>query len=371
MDEEIFNITTYFAKTMKILHVISTLQMGGAERLMVDLLPNLKSLGNDVELLVINGEKTPFYCELEKKGIVINRFQEVGNVYSISHLLRAKKYLNKYDIIHTHTFPCQILMALAKSLFFCKCHFVTTEHSTNNHRRNKIYLKLLDKWMYCQYERIICISDKVRRNLIFYLNSKKNIETINNGIDTQRFFSPINTNLGPIYIITMVASMRDAKDQDTLIKAMHLLGDNYKLQLVGDGQRRKVLEYLSDSLELKSKVIFMGNQTDVARILKKSDIVVMSSHWEGFGLAAVEGMAAGKPIIASDVDGLREVVKNAGLLFPPGDYKTLANEIESLCTNQDKYQMIAQRCQERANVFDIKIMAKKYNSIYKELLDNH
>ncbi len=350
---------------MRILHVISTLQMGGAEHLLVDLLPALRDQGNEVELLLINGARTPFYTELEQRGIVIHHIQERGRIYSPMHLFRVKKYLNDYDIIHTHTSPCQFLMACAKSLYRTKTHLVTTEHSTTNHRRNKAWLKPLDKWMYSQYEGIICISDKSRECLVKHLGSDKGVVVINNGIDFQKFTNPVKCELNKIKVITMVASMRDAKDQDTVIRAMTLLDGSYKLRLVGDGPRRSLLEHLAK--EMNVNVEFTGNQNDIPQILKESDLVVLSSHWEGLSLASIEGMASGRPFIASDVPGLKEIVNGYGILFHHSDYQNLAQKIKLLTSNIKHYQETAIRCQERAKLFDIRLTAQKYNETYKSI----
>lgn len=352
---------------MRILHVISTLKMGGAEHLMVDLLPALRDFGNDVELLLINGEDTPYNRQLKEHGILIHSLQVNGRIYSPTHIYKARKFLKSYDIIHTHTFPCQIMMALAKATSSSKCHLVTTEHSTSNHRRNKIYLKPIDKWMYRQYDKIICITEKSKECLVNYLGVETNVMTINNGIDIKKFYNPIKQELPHRITLTMVASMRDAKDQDTVIKAMMLLDDKYRLQLVGDGYRREELKSLVRNLNLNNRVVFMGTQSDIPSILRESDIIISSSHWEGFGLAAVEGMAAGKPIIASDVPGLGDIVRGYGVVFPVGDFKQLALAIKRLSEDMNYYQDIANCCQKRAHQFDIRIMAQKYNELYKTL----
>jgi glycosyltransferase involved in cell wall biosynthesis len=82
-------------------------------------------------------------------------------------------------------------------------------------------------------------------------------------------------------------------------------------------------------------------------------------------------MACGRPFVASDVDGLHDIVNGAGLLFPEGDDKELANQIQYLCEHSDEYNKVALRCQERARQYDISIMAKEYLGLYKELTTNH
>ena len=169
------------------------------------------------------------------------------------------------------------------------------------------------------------------------------------------------------FVVTMVSAFRDQKDQDTLIQAIKELPDNYRLQLAGDGTRRPIVEALVKTLGLIERVDFLGIRTDIPEILKQSDIVVLSSHWEGLSLSSIEGMASGRPFIASDVDGLHEIVKGAGILFPHGDYKQLAKEIRQLCNNPVHYNVVAHECQERAKQYDISIMAEEYNQLYNSL----
>lgn len=94
----------------------------------------------------------------------------------------------------------------------------------------------------------------------------------------------------------------------------------------------------------------------------------MSSHWEGFGLAAVEGMAAGKPVVATDVPGLAEVVQGAGILFPHEDEKTLALVLRRLMEDKTYYQQIVNQCMLRVSQYDIRKTVGAYLEIYKKLV---
>lgn len=353
---------------IKILHVITSLRTGGAEHLMVDLLPRLRYLGNEVELLIFDGTRTAFYDELEQKGIKIHSLGVGGNVYHPRNILKLRKFVGSYNIIHTHNTACQLFVPIAKLLKCSKAKLVTTEHNATNRRRGKWYLKVIDKWMYSSYDHIICIADQTYTNLVEYIGQKPHVSTIYNGVAIERFLLPINKiSDKKDFIITMVSAFRDQKDQDTLVKAIKELPDNYHLQLAGDGVRRPKVEELAHTLGIADRVDFLGIRTDIPEILKSSDIVVLSSHWEGLSLSSIEGMASGRPFIASDVDGLREVVEGAGILFPHGDYKQLAKEIKQLCNNPVHYNVVANECQERAKQFDISIMAEKYNELYRSL----
>ncbi len=351
---------------MRILHVITSLRTGGAEKLMVDLLPRLRDMGNDVELLLFDGTRTHFYEELERAGIKIHHLSIGGNVYNPLNIFRLKKYLKRYDIVHTHNTACQLFAAICQVL--CSVVLVTTEHTTSNRRRDWRWYKPLDRWMYSQYSRVICISRQTLDSLEKYHGSSDKNSVIYNGVNIDKYLNQIKEiSSKSNYIISMVAGFRYQKDQDTLIKACALLPDNYTLRLIGDGERRNVLQQFVAELGIEKRVEFLGVRNDIPELLAESDINVLSSHWEGFGLAAVEGMASGRPFIASDVNGLREIVNGYGILFPHGDATALANEIKMLCENPEHYTRVAITCQDKARQYDISIMAQKYNELYSTI----
>lgn len=355
---------------MKILHVITSLHTGGAEHLMVDLLPRLRDLGNDVELLLFDGTHTAFYEQIESLGIKIHSLSIGRNVYSPLNIFRLVKFIRKYDVIHTHNTACQLFVPFAKCISFGGAKLFTTEHSTSNRRRGKWYFKILDKWMYSRYKKIICISEPSEDSLRGYLGNSYPVLTIKNGVDVDRFLNAeaIDLGLGDCKKITMVAGFRYEKDQPTVIKSLKYLSGNYHVLLVGDGVKRDELKALIATEGVGDRVHLLGIRSDVPQILKSSDVVVMSSHREGLSLSNVEGMASGHPFVASDVEGLREVTDGYGVLFPHGDSQALAKIVERLCTDELYASEVVVRCQNRARQYDISVMAENYNNVYANLL---
>lgn len=355
---------------MRILHVITSLRTGGAEHLMVDLLPLLRDNGhNVVDLLVFDGNRTPFMEALEANGIKVKLLSVGGNVYNPLNIFKVIKFLRGYDIIHTHNTACQFYVPISNIIFRNRSKLVSTEHNSTNRRRSMRWFRLFDKWMYNQYLSIICISDQARCNLESYRGKQDGITTIYNGVDISRFLLPIkdiSDNL--CFVITMVSAFRKQKDQETILNAMNRLPSCYLLRFVGGGETEENLKKKSNELGLDGRVTFMGIRQDVPDILEQSDIVVLSSHWEGLSLSSIEGMASGRPFIASDVDGLREMVGGAGVLFEHGNDKDLAEKIQWLCEHPDEYRQVAQRCQEKAKQYDISITAKKYLDLYHQIL---
>ena len=356
---------------MRVLHVITSLKIGGAEKLLVDTLPIFNKKGYKSDVLLFDGTDTPFKQMLIKQGVAVYSLSVGGNVYNPLNVFKVIPYLKKYDIVHTHNTAAQLFVALAKVL--CSVVLCTTEHTTSNRRRNWKWYVPIEKFMYRRYSHIICISEKTEENLRNHIGDINiDISTIHNGVNIFKYKTALpNENLKQNRnktILCMVAGFRPQKDQDTIICSLKYLDkENFELWLVGDGERREVLEALSESEGVKDNVIFWGIRTDIPEILKTSDIVIMSSHYEGFGLAAVEGMAAGKPIIASDVNGLSQVVGKAGLVFPKGDSKALAACISLISNDRKLYDEYSKKSVERAESFDVSYMVDAYIEIYKSI----
>lgn len=338
---------------------------------MVDLLPRLKSKGIEVDLCVFDGERTAFRHEIESAGIKVFDFGVGNHVYNPLNILRLRKLMRRYDIVHTHNTAPQFFAAIAKVL--CSVVLCTTEHTTSNRRRGWKWCRPIDRWMYNRYIQVICISQKAEDNLRVHIgNCKADICTVNNGVDIAKYkdatASPELERIEPnSKKIIMVAGFRWEKDQDTIIRSLRLLPDEFHLFLVGDGVRRQELENLATQCNVSPRVHFLGLRNDIPQLLHAADYVVMSSHFEGLSLSSIEGMSVGKAFIASDVQGLREVTEDAGLLFPHQDEKALSDCILSLSKDSGLYKKVAERCFERASMYDIDKMVNGYSEIYQQL----
>ena len=384
--------------------------------LVVNLMPRFRALGHEVGVVVFNGQQTPLMERLERECPECKIYRLGTGYYNPWYIVKLIGIMRQYDVVHTHNSSPQLFAAIAN--IFCHKRLVTTEHNTNNRKRGNWLYAQLDKWMYPRYEKIICISDQAEENLREYLGLRrkkeegrcknmnenengtqisqipqinnenedenennqeqgenkvkvkvnvKKICTIYNGVDVEAIHqaAPLEELKTKRFVAVMVAGFRPQKDQDTLIKAMALLPkEQYEVWLVGDGERRESLQLRVESLGMQDSVKFLGLRTDVPNILKTADVVVMSTHYEGLSLSNIEGMAAGKPFIASDVEGIHEVTNGYGLLFPHEDAEALAHLIQQLHDDPAFYDQIAQRCYERAQQFDISVMVERYNEVY-------
>lgn len=357
---------------MKILQFINSLAAGGAEKLIVDATIEYHKRGIPVDLLLISKGNSPFLERLnEFDAIKVFYLGEDVDVYNPKYIFKLNAYFKKYDIVHVHLFPAMYWAAFAKIFGKKPYKLIFTEHNSTNRRMNNPFFKLLDKWVYTQFDNLITISDAVDAALRGYLGSSfKNITKIYNGINLVEIKEALPYSKHELgfsdnnILILQVSRFFPQKDQATLIRAMVDLPKHIVLLLVGSGPLMEEHKQLAKNLNLEDKVFFLGVRRDVPRLLKSVDYVVLSSHFEGLSLSSVEGLASGKPFIASDVPGLTEVVQGAGFLFPDRNEKKLTEILLGLQKNPKLYEETVEACITRSKTFDINNMVDNYLKLY-------
>lgn len=362
---------------MRVLQVINSLDTGGAEKLVLDTVPRYVAADIPTDVLVLNGTAHPFFTKMQQLQETTIYSLGTGSVYNPMHVFRIRKFLKRYDLIHVHLFPALYWVALAKVFSFTKTPLLFTEHNTTNRRRGNWFFKILDKIIYKRYRKIITISSEVDAGIQTHLgfNSDRFVYIPNGvAIDAIAEAKPASREELGIpkeqKIILQVASFTSQKDQKTLIQSMVLLQTNTLLLLVGDGPLKAEMKELAHSLGLEDHVRFLGIRMDVPRLLRLADIVVLSSHYEGLSLSSIEALASGKPFVATDAPGLTEIVEDAGILFPIGDSKKLAEIIDELFQNKQWYANTVARCVERAQQFSLDKMIAKHLELYRSCIQN-
>jgi len=364
---------------MKILHIIGSLEMGGAENLLIPLTAEQKRQGNDVSVLLLRKANNPTVTQkIRSNGIAVEWLTE-GSLYNPLLVIKLRPRISQCDICHVHLFPSLYWAAFAKWLTKKPAPLVYTEHSTKNRRRKNPILKRVDRIVYqYAYQHVIACSEKARETYLEAYPSIKHITAVNNGVDTMlnREAMPyMKSELLGIsedsFVVTMVARFMFMKRQDTIVEAISKLPAKFHACLVGSEPNDEGLlkvKKIAEDLGVSDRIHFLYIRSDVPRILKSSDVVMMSSEYEGLSLSSIEGMAAGKPFIATDVNGLREVVSGAGELFELYNSDQLASILLRLESDKEYYSLVAKRCSQRAAEFDIKVMADKYSDIYYKVL---
>lgn len=361
---------------MKILHVINGLTSGGAERLVCDIACMASDDAHEISVLCLSSRHDVYTEAMRKQGIKVCCLSG-GTVYNPLLLCKLFAFFRKhtFDIVHVHLFPSFYFMALLKQ-WGMKSKLIYHEHNTLNGRINSRFWRFWDKKMYASYARIICISDAVKAVLqrVYALDNRQ-LTVICNGVDIEKCHkaTPVPRQELPAgiavddKIIIMVARFNPQKDHQTLLKALTMLPEDYKLLLIGEGEMQLQVKQLAVDLGVNDRTFFMGYQCEPARFVKASDVFVLSSVFEGFGLVCVEAMACGTPVIASEVPGMADVVGEVGRLFNVGNAKVLANHILEVMNNPILRRQMVEKGLERAQQYDIHCMTDRLIGLYDSI----
>lgn len=368
---------------MRVLHVINDLRVAGAERLVADLAPRLAASGLQVEITLLS--RSPAESHLEREladegSVPVTYAAPEAGMRSPRQVRALKERMRGFDLVHVHLFPSQLWVSASVALLPSSVRpvLVTTEHNTYNSRRTS-WFRPIDTAMYQRFDRIIAISEATAEALRAWVpNCSRHIQVITNGVDLDRVAraEPAQREavLGAgvpasVPLALCVGRMEPQKDHATLLEALKQVPDLH-LALVGDGALRPELEAQAERLGVKDRTHFLGRRDDVPSLLKMAGMYVQPSRWEGFGIAAVEAMAAGLPVIFTDVPGLREVIgEEAGLRTPVGDATSLAQRIRILMNDPSLTQRCGAAGRERAKTFGMEPFVEGHLKLYTELVE--
>ena len=370
---------------MRVLHIINDLRAAGAEMLLRQLTPCLQSRGCAVEIALLADNASFVRDELAGLGVRIYVPPAQGSFHAAhKHVPYLAGVLRKSncDIAHVHLFPSQLWAALAAQTLPPKKRpiLLTTEHNTHNRRREARWGRILDTAMYFRYAHLVAITEATKTALCQWIPPTcAKTSVILNGVDLARIHaaSPADKTklLGlsafeatQVRVVTCVGRLEKQKNQAVLLRALaHLPGVHGVL--VGVGEKEAELRSLADQLGIKSRVHFVGRRADVPHLLRITDVYAQPSLWEGFGIAVVEALAAGIPVVCADVPGLDVVVGKAGNLVSPDDVPGLTKALsDALALSPAQKAAAAEKGRTQAQQFSIEACADAHLSLYARLL---
>jgi len=260
----------------------------------------------------------PFYDEL---GVP---FERLSRLWQLPGALRRARP----DLVHTHLVHADVYGAVAT-----RTPIVSTKHNPDPFRAGP--WRFAERALAARARRIIAISDAVRRFSIEQVGLPEDkIEVIHYGLDALPEAWAENPEL-PIPdgapLLLCVARLAPQKAVDTAIRALPSI-PNATLLVLGEGPERGRLEQLARALGVSDRVLMPGRVGDVAALYRRCNVVVHPARWEGFGLAMLEGMLAGRPVVAADAGSAPELVADGmtGLLFSPDDSEALARDVATV-----------------------------------------
>jgi glycosyltransferase involved in cell wall biosynthesis len=245
--------------------------------------------------------------------------------------------------------------------------------------------KKYQSWLYRMggISHIVTVSESARRMVARSSGvSPERVTNIPNGIETEAFQKEIDrkrkrAEIGvdeSVRLIGIVARLSPEKDHETLFEAFSQLSGEFgevHLVVVGGGELQEQLSAAARRLAIESRVHFLGYRSDVAELLAIFDCFVLSSRSEGLSITLLEAMAAGLPIVATDVGGNGEVIQNeeTGLLVPPAQPSRLAAALKRMLTDGEAARRMGERGSARVREhFSLDKMVAGYERIYDELL---
>lgn len=360
--------------SMRVLHIIESLEFGGAEKVLVEL---VNAMAGECELGVCCVKRTgDLQASLDSRVRVYCLNMGGGNHYGLPFAIAKLVRSGGYDVVHSHTWGVYLESALG-ALLGRAAVLIHTVHGkyllypSGAASRAKIALRhMFERVLAGAHRRIVTVSDAIQdyvRSDIGIPSSR--LLTIRNGVPEAPRLSRVPRRHRYAAFIT-VGRLAAVKNYEMLLRSFASVLCAYpgcRLHIVGDGPERSILESLVQDLGIAASVAFLGFQTDVHRLLAESDVFVLSSRYEGISIALLEAMRAGLPVIATRVGGMPEVVLDGetGILVGDGDETAMARAMGRLIESPAEGEAMGARgYAQTQEEFSIRAAAEKYLSLY-------
>ncbi len=368
--------------TRKVLHVIASLRVGGAQSVLAYLLREWRRQSRyqfAVAAVLPGGQFKPM---IESMGVPVYELG-VSVPYDLRAIGRLREVLRREqpDILHCHLFYANLYAALANRLD-ARRPLIYTEHSIWNRRRGMAIMRPFDRWLAGQFDQVAAVAEIAKQRFTEWTGyDPGRVVVIPNGIAVEDFPPVVDVEsvragwgVSPDeFAWITVGRLAPPKGLPHLLRAARLLADagrRFRLIIVGDGPLRVPLEELAGSLELSAWVRFLGARSDAPVLVSASDAFVLASEWEALPMALLEAMACGKPAAATCVGAIPEAVRHGeeGLLVPPADPRALAEAMAAImdmpAEGRHRMGLAARRRVEQA--YHIRLTAERLLDLYDQ-----
>ena len=382
------------AGPVKVFNVITKLAVGGAQETALsycsELDPNLWAT-----TLVTGPERSPegdLFDEADRRGVPVvtvpslrRRVRPVGDLRAVLELVRLFRR-ERPDIVHTHSSKAGLIGRLAARIGGVPV-VVHTVHGWSFHEgmsplahAGAVALeRLAARWT---WPVVVVTEVDAEIGVAAGIGQPAQYALVRSAVDVRRLRQAADSresaraDLGipeGVPVVGTVTRLCKQKDPETLLRAARLMAElrpDARLVVVGDGPLRPQVERLLDELDLRAHVSLLGRRSDVEALLPGFDAFVLSSRWEGLPRVVVEAMAAGVPVVSTDVGGIADAVEDqvSGLLVPSGDAVALANALVRLLSEPGLGARLAATAASRVDEFDIGTMGDRLDDLYTGLL---
>lgn len=363
---------------MRILHVVHSLDIGGLERVVVDLALGFRHKGHYVGVCCLSS-KGALSKELVRSDVpVFSLEKRPGIDLRIPMQLSKKMRQHQFDVVHTHN-EAGLIYGTTAAIFARIPRIIYTEHGKGLGYHDRKLFRIVERYLIKKTNKVVAVSEDLRAKMINWHRLERNrFFVIPNGIDVdefkeKNFRKKKRDEVGlkdDDFVIGIVASLLPIKNHCfflTVFKKLLMEFPKLKLVLIGDGPLRGYLEDRVLKMEVSKKVIILGARLDVPALLSALDMYVLPSLSEGISISILEAMAAGIPIVASDVGGNSQIIKDAhsGFLVPVGNEEAWIKTLRELLNHPRLRKTISHIAQQTVeNRFSLACAINQYESIY-------
>jgi glycosyltransferase involved in cell wall biosynthesis len=354
----------------RVLIVITLAEVGGAQTFVAHL---LLALAQRYEVVVAAHGPGPLRAAAEAVGAryvplrhvrrAVNPWRDVLGLAEMIVLCRRERP----QVLHANSAKARLLGLLAARLTGVPVRLLTA------HGWPFLWWSGLRGRLYLWGERlngrlatgIVCVSEAERRAAVAAgVCSPEQAVVIHNAVDVSG--TPRARHDGALPTMLSVGRLAEPKDFTTLVRALaRLERETFRAWIVGDGPDREALESEIRRLGVDDCVELLGERDDVAGLMAQSDVFVLSSRSEGLPLSILEAMAAGLPVVGSEVGGVRELVADCGFVVPPGDPDALAAALRRLVADPELRRRRGELARRRAEArFDLRTFHRAYLDLY-------
>ncbi len=352
---------------MKILYFITSLSLGGAEKVTLNLAEEMIKKGHDVKLVYMFGEAKIF---AQEKKLVIQSLKLSSYMSLFFGFLRLRKILVDFnpDVVHSHMYHANIFIRIYRLIFGLK-KLINSAHSSIEGSK---FGMLLYRFTNFLSDLNTNVSNSALKSFIENgaFKSKKS-KVVYNGVDLEKFPYNIYNSKNKFNLIA-IGRFAPEKDYINLINAISILNKesnyNFNLSIVGDGPDFLYIKKYINNLDLQDTVRLLGRRDDISELLALSGCLILSSKFEGLPTVIMEAMSCGCFIISTDCGGSAEIMKSDfGTLVPVGDSAALASAIKQYLEYSDDFLSKAAENARKIILdnFSLKVAVNTWEDIYK------
>ncbi len=353
---------------MKILQVMPIFEMAGAQTMCENLVNELiKDKNNKVQIISFFNKECEITKRLENKGIKIYYLNKKrGPDFKL--IFKIKKILDEInpDVIHTHLYSLEYIIPAIK---LSKIKNPKLIHTIHNIAKKEVprWLQFFQKYWFKKGKVIpVAISEKIQETIKdLYEINLESIPLIYNGVDLEKCIEKKNYQLNNIVLhIGRFCEQKNHKELIDIFKECLKLNKDLKLYLVGEGELKSDIEKKVEELKLDNNIVFIGHLSECYKIMNKADIFVMPSKWEGMPMTIIEAMGTGLPIVASNVGGLPDMIRDGKEGYIVNSKSEFVDKINKVLCDIELRKEFGKKEIDRGKKYSANKMADEYLKLY-------